>query len=250
MYNECVRPFFGVDHQMAIAVTATPSHVVGLTVARAGRDFSERDRRLLDLLRPHVMQVRRTIERLERLAGDVVAFARGTDAAGVGLVRLTRRGRVRMMTSRARAWLEQYLGRAPTSTRLPDVLHSWVLACERVATLPGDPPTPLEPLAIHGARGTLRARFVPDEGGALLRLDEYPSGLDREALGQLGLTPRETDVLVWVAAGKTSAEIGLIVGARLRTVEKHLERIYRKLGVENRTAAAGVVRSISSRLRD
>ncbi len=46
------------------------------------------------------------------------------------------------------------------------------------------------------------------------------------------------EVLAWVAEGKTNVEIGTVLGARPRTVAKHLERIYQKLGVENRTAAA------------
>jgi DNA-binding CsgD family transcriptional regulator len=52
------------------------------------------------------------------------------------------------------------------------------------------------------------------------------------------LTPREREVLEWLAAGKTNREIATIVGASPRTVEKHLERVYEKLGVETRTAAA------------
>lgn len=52
------------------------------------------------------------------------------------------------------------------------------------------------------------------------------------------LTAREREVLEWVAAGKTNRDIAAIVGASPRTVEKHLERIYEKLGVETRTAAA------------
>jgi len=52
------------------------------------------------------------------------------------------------------------------------------------------------------------------------------------------LTPREREVLDWVAAGKTSRDIAAILGASPRTIEKHLERIYDKLGVETRTAAA------------
>ena len=52
------------------------------------------------------------------------------------------------------------------------------------------------------------------------------------------LTPREREVLGWVAAGKSNAQIGTILGAMPRTVAKHLERIYEKLGVESRTAAA------------
>jgi len=52
------------------------------------------------------------------------------------------------------------------------------------------------------------------------------------------LTAREREVLEWVAAGKTNRDIAAILGARPRTIEKHLERIYEKLGVETRTAAA------------
>jgi len=52
------------------------------------------------------------------------------------------------------------------------------------------------------------------------------------------LTAREREVLEWVAAGKTNRDIAAILGTRPRTIEKHLERIYEKLGVETRTAAA------------
>jgi DNA-binding CsgD family transcriptional regulator len=55
---------------------------------------------------------------------------------------------------------------------------------------------------------------------------------------RLGLTRRETEVLTWVADGKTNAEIGVILGTSPRTVQKHLEHIFEKLGVETRTAAA------------
>lgn len=53
----------------------------------------------------------------------------------------------------------------------------------------------------------------------------------------LPLTPREREVLDWVAAGKTNRDVAAILGASPRTVEKHLERIYEKLGVETRIAA-------------
>ena len=55
------------------------------------------------------------------------------------------------------------------------------------------------------------------------------------------LTAREAEVLVWVARGKTNRDIGDILGARPRTITKHMEHILPKLGVETRTAAAGLV---------
>ncbi len=54
------------------------------------------------------------------------------------------------------------------------------------------------------------------------------------------LTLREAEVLYWVAKGKTNRDIGDILGASPATVKKHLERVYVKLGVETRTAAAGI----------
>lgn len=59
-------------------------------------------------------------------------------------------------------------------------------------------------------------------------------------LAHLGLSPRETEVLGWVIQGKTNPEIGAILGISHRTAQKHLERIYTRLGVENRHAAIRV----------
>ncbi|MEZ0389056.1 MAG: response regulator transcription factor [Verrucomicrobium sp.] len=59
-------------------------------------------------------------------------------------------------------------------------------------------------------------------------------------LVELGLTPRERDVLYWVSEGKTNAEIGTILNVSSGTVRVHLENIYPKLGVENRISASRV----------
>jgi DNA-binding NarL/FixJ family response regulator len=59
-------------------------------------------------------------------------------------------------------------------------------------------------------------------------------------LEPLGLTPREAEVLFWVARGKTNDEIATVLGIGLTTVKKHLESTFAKLGVENRTAAAAM----------
>jgi DNA-binding NarL/FixJ family response regulator len=54
----------------------------------------------------------------------------------------------------------------------------------------------------------------------------------------LGLSPREADVLFWLAQGKSNSDICTLLDLRLTTVKKHVERVLQKLGVENRTAAA------------
>jgi DNA-binding CsgD family transcriptional regulator len=55
---------------------------------------------------------------------------------------------------------------------------------------------------------------------------------------QLGLTARQAEVLFWIAQGKTNPDIALILGAAVRTVQKHVEHIFQKLSVESRQAAA------------
>lgn len=55
---------------------------------------------------------------------------------------------------------------------------------------------------------------------------------------KLGLTHREADVLLWIGRGKSNAEIGVILCISPRTVKKHLEHVFRKLGVKTRLAAA------------
>ena len=57
---------------------------------------------------------------------------------------------------------------------------------------------------------------------------------------ELGLTSRESEVLSWLSVGKANRDIAQILGLSPRTVDKHLEQIYSKLGVENRTAATAI----------
>ena len=71
-------------------------------------------------------------------------------------------------------------------------------------------------------------------------LEHEPPPLNVEALSVLGLSRRESEVLAWVARGKTNNEIAAVLGINLGTVKKHLVHIFHKLGVETRTAAAAL----------
>ena len=87
-------------------------------------------------------------------------------------------------------------------------------------------------------RARLRRAELAGSGAAGKRkssAEAKPSELE-----PLGLTPREAEVLFWVARGKTNDEIATVLGIGLTTVKKHLESTYSKLGVENRTTAAAM----------
>ncbi len=92
----------------------------------------------------------------------------------------------------------------------------------------------------HGGQDVLQLAFLgtigPDE--YLFRLTASQRADDQVLRQRFALTNRESEVLLWIAKGKANRDIGEILGLSARTVNKHLEQIYVKLGVENRASAA------------
>lgn len=160
--------------------------------------------------------------RITRMARDAV------DVAGMGVVFVDTRGRVAWRSPQAALWLHA----------LEDPVA------------PGLLPASLEPaLAAAGAAvviGTATGMrlSVRNLGAAALGETMLLFAMQREGpatrLAEAALTPRETEVLSWLAKGKTNRDIGEILGTSPRTVNKHLEHIFEKLGVETRAAAAAL----------
>ena len=93
----------------------------------------------------------------------------------------------------------------------------------------------------------MRLAYLGSAGGAelLFRLTETDEAGAESALSlALPITPRESEVLLWLSRGKSNADIAAILDVSPRTINKHLEQIYKKIGVENRTAAVRVVMRI------
>jgi len=151
---------------------------------------------------------------------------------------LTRERCVRWMSSRAGLWITKYCAGFPRrGRRLPEPLDGWVR--HQQALLAGATvPPPRVPFVVERAGARLVARLCSGSEQLLVLLEEQSDTIRLPALQELGLTRREAEVLTWLARGKTNSEIGKIVEMSARTVEKHLEHIFQKLGVENRTAAA------------
>jgi CheY-like chemotaxis protein/DNA-binding CsgD family transcriptional regulator len=142
--------------------------------------------------------------------------------------------RVVWQTPLARRWLVGWFD-ATATERLPAVLVNWLLGS--AAAGESRPHT----LAREGRQlvASLQGRTVDDDWLVVLR--EVDDADTVQALVRaFGLTLRESEVLYWVAKGKTNRDIGDILGASPATVKKHLERIHDKLGVETRTAAAAL----------
>jgi len=100
------------------------------------------------------------------------------------------------------------------------------------------------------SEGTLALSYTRiGKRAVLITLEEQskPAGVSPNALCCLGLTPREAEVLYWIAEGKTSPEIAIIIGAAPTTIKKHVNHILDKLAVENRLSAALLANEILHR---
>ncbi len=109
--------------------------------------------------------------------------------------------------------------------------------------LAADPPSPISSIrtAVRGMDIDLATLDSDRPGEVLLRLTEVREDGKIAALQkQGGLTRREAEVLLWVSYGKTNKTISEILGISPRTVNKHLEQVFRKLGVETRAAATAI----------
>jgi DNA-binding NarL/FixJ family response regulator len=166
------------------------------------------------------------------------------DATGRFLMATDRAGRLLWCTPKARLLLAELF---PPGDGAEVSLPSNVV--DQLLRLRQDgPSTQPHCLVQAGARAlecTMLSPIGPDE--LLFRLSEASAGSEQQQLQQLlGLTARESDVLLWLSRGKSNREMGEILGISPRTVNKHLETIFVKLGVENRaSAAARAVRLLS-----
>ena len=241
LYNEFFRKL-GVEHQMAVTLPAPAPLVIGLAVNRGGRDFSERERLLLDLLRPHLIQAYQNAKSTTRLRQDLALMRQALEEADRGAIYLTDKCRVRFCTERARRWLSEYFEPSLRLDYLPESLQRWVEHQRSLLSKNGDVPPPREPLIVEGPRKLLAVRLVEDplQYGHLLILEEQILQFSEELLEPLGLTRREAQVLLWVARGKTDKEVASLLYVSPRTVKKHLEHVYEKLRVKSRTEAGAL----------
>lgn len=92
-----------------------------------------------------------------------------------------------------------------------------------------------KPVEVDELVGAIKSRLQRRE-----QLAPLPKELTPALLMPLGLTEREAETLFWLAQGKANADLCILLNVQLTTIKKHLEKIYQKLGVENRTAAAAM----------
>ena len=149
-------------------------------------------------------------------------------------------GRIVWQTALTRKLLGEYFPAG--ESELPPRIRAW-LQESSLAARQGGMPRPLSVtqgtkkmiLALHQQTGD-----GPEEEWLLVIREESDAAVAEALMIAFKLTQREAEVLYWVIKGKTNRDIGDILGTSPRTVNKHLEHVFEKLGVETRTAAAAL----------
>jgi DNA-binding NarL/FixJ family response regulator len=229
----------GLDHVPIIFMTglAETEHIVrGLEAG--GVDYVTKPiavEEMLARIRVHLANARLT--QSARAALDV---------SGRYLLAVNSAGKIMWATPQAQKLLSDTLSPGgDDDVVLPEPIPQWLeqarkgkagSKAEIMAALPGNEQLRLQYMGKLGANEFL-LRLAKDSG------TETPA----EFSSELGLTAREGEVLSWLSKGKTNRDIAQILGLSPRTVDKHLEQIYSKLGVENRTAAAAIAVNAKNR---
>lgn len=236
LYNEVYRHLAGED-QMAVGLELAGKAIVALALNRSRRSFNEEEREALNFLQPHLIQTYRNACALTALEQQLASSRNLLENLPVPLVVLDGRLHVKTCTPAAQELLARYFEHASTRA-LPEPLRLWLV--EKRQWLGKPLPTPIADFRKVRGSGTLTVRFAGSGPGGetVLALEERTSPQSAQALRALGLTARESEILLWVARGKSNPEIAVILGMAPRTVQKHLEHVFEKLEVTTRTDAA------------
>jgi len=204
----------GINYRLDVGLPPQDDVTRVFVFVHGTRDFGDRERLLLQLLEPHL---ERRAHEVETRAEAVDALAAAEDAGDEphDIVLATANGTIEFGSPRSRELLNRYLG--ITNGTVPE------------AILDGTTVVP-------GSAGRLTIRTARAGDLVVLLLAEGDARMER-------LTPRQREVLAGVAGGLTDAEIAETLGVARATVCKHLEAIYERLGVHNRTSAAALLRS-------
>jgi len=198
------------------------SHIVAGFDA-GGVDYVVKPVRAQEVLARLATHVRNA--RAARLAREAV------DVGGMGVLVVDTRGRLAWRSPQAQRWLAEFF---------PD---SDDAACTEWLQLEGDADAAaeLERVAPDGRALLARRLGTVGLGETMWLLRQRGAGETAPSrLATASLTPRETEVLSWIAKGKTNRDVAEILGMSPRTVNKHLEHVFEKLGVETRAAAAAL----------
>lgn len=239
----------GMEHQMSVTLPAPAPMVFAFVLGNRALDFSDRDRTVMNALRPHLAYIWRNIRDQEQLGMLIQAAADVTAQQGWAVIVLD--DPPQELTPGALVTLYRCFGRPSVSSPFPTRVERWLLAQRRVHAGNINSGTSLEfqrslSAQVEGYRVALR--YLPAQqshpGAIILTQD---TSRERSSLESLGLSSREAQVVHLVTTGVTNRAIAENLHVSVGTVRKHLDNVYNKLGVHSRGTLTAFVLNIGGR---
>ncbi len=230
LYQDVYR-LMKVEYQIAATIKMEPERVMAIALAREHTDYTERDRLVLEMLRPHLVVAFNNL----MLAGSTETKLEYANLAlnelSAATLIVNADGRILYHTGNGIELID-----ATNPDLLPENVLNW---------LRQNPPNgEFTTLGLNTKVGKIQIRAVPTASRERLLLvvtkDKGPANVP-DPLAQFGFSPRETEVTSWVCWGKTNVEIAAILGISPRTVHKHIEHIFEKTGAESRIALVALL---------
>lgn len=203
LYQEVYR-HLGVEYQIAASVSGGPGHATALAISRQRRDFTERERELLQHLQPQLTLAFRNLIVANEAKRQLDETTLALKTLGSSAVVISATGRILRCEEASRLQMAKYFAPS-TGALLSEELRRWV--GEQLAL-----GTSLEPLAgiltRGGPRGTLTLRLAPlrpPKEWLLILSEAAPQNIEA-GLQPLGLSRRQSEVVPWLLEGKTNRE--------------------------------------------
>jgi DNA-binding CsgD family transcriptional regulator len=160
----------------------------------------------------------------------------------LGFIEVGSDGEIRTMTSSAVKLLHKFFSLSQTQKiKLPPPFRKWI------GRVQGGPEVHHHTLLVRKNGSRLRAHCMDHSGdGLIVMLWEEAFALPglMSSMALFGLTSREMEIMECLMLGKTDSEISTLLHISIRTVQKHMENIFVKLGAENRIAAVSLLSGI------
>jgi len=232
LFNEFYRLFDG-EAQIASVFRLSSSSLVACSFHRPKTDFTDVEVEMLRLITPHLKAAFKNakyVEQTDRFRDHLDGIVTK------GLIVCDESGKVISESRLAREWLQKYFPKS-YSGELPRALFQYIQRAA-AATNGKEYYRPIKSLSISVGDDQLNVSVTFDNRlrETLILFEERRPHLIEDFMGT-GVTTREAEILYFISRGKTDSEIALLLSISPRTVQKHLEHVFTKFGVETRTAA-------------
>lgn len=241
LYNEFYR-FIGGDSQMATTLNVSKELYVTCSLHRRKTDFTDRDLEVLKILSPHFASVFRNAQFIHKLTNENELFNTILEITKQGVIIMDSNLTKNYISFNAQKILENYF----SSNQLPSEIFEYVKHFSLILNSQ-EIYLPPNPLIIEFPSVKLKITLSYQTlAKTIAILMEEIKEITPKDLVKLGLTKRESEILYWMAKGKTDLDISKIFSISRRTVHKHRENIFNKLNVENRTTAIAKINEMLS----